>query len=80
LTSTKLTKRCAKCHAIKDLTQFTLEKRNKDGHYSYCKICCRERINTWRVKHPKENKEGQHNFYINHMEKKKEAGSKIHLS
>lgn len=30
---------CNKCNKGKDLKQFTLDKRNKDGHTSICKEC-----------------------------------------
>jgi L-lysine 2,3-aminomutase len=33
-------KRCAKCKETKQIENFPKNKIKKDGHHSYCKICC----------------------------------------
>ena len=35
-------KLCAKCNNIKSIDEFTFCKKNKSGHYSYCKDCLKE--------------------------------------
>lgn len=35
-------KECSKCHSIKPIIEFNNNKRMKDGHYYYCKVCKKE--------------------------------------
>lgn len=47
-----LTKRCAKCGEAKPLEDFRKDKRNRDGRYSYCRVCdvTRARERCWAKK------------------------------
>ena len=50
-------KECAKCAQVKDLSNFGLNSRYKDGHQSYCKECMYEYDKSRRERlHPKEDK------------------------
>lgn len=41
-------KKCRRCHITKPFIDFYLEKRNKDGLTSYCKICHKEKWAKYR--------------------------------
>ena len=32
-------KTCTKCFIEKPITEYSLDKKNKDGFFSYCKVC-----------------------------------------
>lgn len=46
--NTTLTKTCSKCGEDKELTDFTLDKRNRDGRGSYCRVCHQEYVKKYR--------------------------------
>ena len=37
-----MNKKCTKCGEVKPLTLFAKDKRNKNGHHSWCKKCFNE--------------------------------------
>ena len=43
-------KRCGKCGVEKDFTEFSNDKRAKDGKQSYCKVCARTKNAEWQRK------------------------------
>jgi Recombination endonuclease VII len=45
-------KHCARCKTYKPLEDFPLNKKNKDGHKSWCKKCCNEHHREWRKNNP----------------------------
>ena len=47
---------CRICSIEKPLEDFSPEGRNRDGHYSYCKQCQREKRAAWRAEHPDEHR------------------------
>jgi hypothetical protein len=32
-------KQCYRCHTVKGLDEFPIDRYQKDGHYGYCKLC-----------------------------------------
>lgn len=44
-------KKCNKCKEEKELKEFTLDKRSKDGKYGICKPCSRKANAKWRKKY-----------------------------
>jgi hypothetical protein len=34
-------KRCPQCGETKDISEFPVNRKSKDGHHSWCKLCCR---------------------------------------
>ena len=38
-----MTKQCVKCLETKPINEFYKDKTNKDGHNSWCKVCCKAR-------------------------------------
>ena len=60
-----MTKACSKCKAVKDLGEFYLDKRAKDGYNCSCKECCKAYVKAYRqtpvgrVKHNLANKKYQ---------------------
>lgn len=51
-----LEKECRKCHNTKPLEEFYPSKIGKYGRLSLCKMCERERVNTWIAKKGKKEK------------------------
>ena len=43
-------KTCTKCHITKDMSEFHLEKNQKDGHRTRCKSCIRVYSKSIRIK------------------------------
>jgi len=43
-------KKCSKCKEKKNLSEFTKNRRQKDGLSNYCKICDNKRKAIWRLK------------------------------
>src|SRR3990167_1503227 len=43
---------CAKCHIEKDISEFRLYPRNRDGHASYCIECWDEKSHDRRINNP----------------------------
>lgn len=42
-------KRCKKCEEEKDLTNFSIDKKSRDGRTSLCKVCAAEKTRAWVV-------------------------------
>lgn len=42
MSETPASKPCTRCHATKPLTEFTRDKRMKDGRHSWCNACRNE--------------------------------------
>jgi 5-methylcytosine-specific restriction endonuclease McrA len=57
-------KTCRKCSAKKVLDEFYIERRNRDGRMSYCKVCERKRVR----EHPTK-KIRQAKYYQDNLEK-----------
>jgi len=51
-------KECGKCHIIKPITEFYVEKKRKKRRNSYCKDCMKKYVSEW-VKRNKEKKREQ---------------------
>lgn len=60
---------CRICKIEKDIVCFSLAKRGKDGRYSYCKICDREKVRKWNSENLKRKRE----YSINYVRKNKLA-------
>lgn len=45
-------KKCTKCKEIKFLDEFYLDKRNKNGHGSWCKVCMSNSSSCWAKANP----------------------------
>jgi hypothetical protein len=52
-------KKCSKCDTVKPLNEFPRDKRNKDGLYTYCKMCSRAKSLAWKQANPERSREGQ---------------------
>ena len=50
-------KPCTKCKKTKKLNEFGRDKRNRDGHKSWCKACEAERERVYRVANPEKLRE-----------------------
>src|SRR5579859_543179 len=42
------TKVCSHCHSEKPLTAFQVDRKRKDGHKVYCRVCQSELDKAWR--------------------------------
>lgn len=45
-------KECRVCNKVKSLEEFTKDKTKKDGYHNNCKVCNKEKMRLWRIKHP----------------------------
>jgi len=50
-------KRCSKCGNEKPIIEFTVDKRRKDGHFPYCKLCKRAESLKSRLRDPERARE-----------------------
>ena len=41
-------KKCSKCNEIKALMEFYKDKKTKDGHCQYCKVCFSKQMKKYR--------------------------------
>lgn len=47
-----MTKFCRRCGKVKPASEFSANRRNRDGLHSYCKPCLLEYHNLWLAHHP----------------------------
>lgn len=45
-------KLCLDCNKRKNIKHFSLDKNRKDGRFPYCKKCCTQRANNYRILFP----------------------------
>ena len=67
-----MNKKCTKCGEVKPLSEFHKNKRNKDGAYSYCKLCSNEAVRKWQAEHPEYAREYWRKWYAENREKVRE--------
>lgn len=65
-------KRCPKCDDVKDLSEFSKDKSNKDGIRCYCKTCAKTEIDIWRKNNTEKIKKQKSNWRKNNTEKIKD--------
>lgn len=63
------TKKCTKCGEEKSLSEFTKDKRSKDGHNGWCRKCTRKASQQWNCINKERSKVNANKRY---QEKKKE--------
>lgn len=67
------TKVCKKCQEIKNICEFGISKRHKDGLLNSCKMCCREQRKLYFEKNPeakKKKQEREYNWKIKNKKRK----------
>lgn len=52
-------KRCSRCKESKPLSEFTKNRKSKDGLGAYCRPCATAKRNEWREKHPERDAENR---------------------
>ncbi len=62
-------KMCKKCYVLKDIDEFSIEKKNKNGYSGECKTCKKERCRLYREKN-KDNMRGYRKEYGQKNKKK----------
>jgi len=72
------TKICTKCHKEKLITEFSKDKRNKDGLGGRCKKCLAEKNKKWRKINPGKVKANHKKWYENNPEKVKANRKRRH--
>jgi len=60
---------CSNCNKLLDKSQFNISKTNKDGLYSYCKLCAKIISKNWRTKNKKHKAAYEKNWRENNREK-----------
>lgn len=68
------TKRCSKCHEIKESICFTRETKSPDGLSGYCRQCKSEYAKAYRAANGESLQAKQHEKYISNIEAMREAG------
>lgn len=63
-----LTKTCSKCGQDKPLSEFSINKSNKDGHQSKCKDCVKEYNSRYKKENKSVIKEYRKNYYTMNRE------------
>lgn len=82
-----MTKKCPKCKAAKELNEFYVSKKTKDGYRSWCKSCGKsdnakrepsynESRRNYRAVHKEESRKNKINYYNNNKAKILEKNSK----
>ena len=62
-------KKCARCHETKDLIDFPVDKKARDGMSSYCKTCKRQYGREWYKKNQKKLQEYGREWYKKNQKK-----------
>lgn len=60
-----VTKKCTKCESVKILSEYTSDKRTKDGKRAYCRKCSQDYDDFWRKNFPDKKKEKSSLWYRN---------------
>lgn len=63
-----MSKKCSRCHVVKELSEFKTNKRNKDGHGSYCKKCGNLMTKDWKLRNSDKVKSARKTWYIDHKQ------------
>ena len=63
------TKQCTKCGEFKLLEDFLLDKRRKDGHTSWCRICMNINVLEWQKNNKKKLCEKVRRYYLKNKKK-----------
>lgn len=63
---------CTKCKIEKDNQEFGKRTKSKDGLASWCKLCSKIQLDTWKAANPGKALESQKKFYANNPGKYKE--------
>jgi hypothetical protein len=61
------TKRCPKCGITKPLRSFYADRRSKDEHSTYCKLCARETARDHYVREKQNERRSRSDTYKNYM-------------
>jgi hypothetical protein len=62
------TKRCTKCSEVKNLSDFYIDRRKKDGRRSACKVCYLEIQHKYYYSNPEKIRTQSHACYISHRD------------
>lgn len=64
-------KRCTKCEIEKPISEFSVERRSKDGLQAYCNPCKNDALNKWRKKNLDKCRAYERKWYKEHPTKKR---------
>lgn len=62
-------KKCTTCEIFKDINDFYIDKRTKDGHLTQCKDCIKEKRMVYKSKNQEKIKEINKKYYNKHKER-----------
>jgi hypothetical protein len=64
-------KKCVSCGEVKEDSEFSPSKQNKDGLASYCKVCNHARVKAYYEAHPDKKKESTKRYSDKTVDKRK---------
>lgn len=74
--SISLCKQCSHCKQIKNSSEFSRDKSQKDGLRNCCRICQHQIQKQWCINNPQKIKDYRQSNYERHIEKRKEQSKK----